>query len=220
MSIGPLLRKMIEQGRISDPDSPKGRLLAAAAKLFREKGYNRTTVRDLASEVGILSGSIFHHFKNKDEILFGVMSEVVAAMEEALKAALNDAPTTQDKLRALIETELCFIHGKTGNATAVLVYEWRSLSEAHQQQILEGRAAYDRMWDNTLRQAYDEGLVVVEATILRQLIHGAIAWSIYWYKPTGELTLDELVDRTLSLALNESQLHFSSAPAVDTPERR
>ena len=81
---GELLRKMIAAGQISDPASPKGRLLAAAAKLFREKGYSRTTVRDLAAEVGILSGSIFHHFANKDEILFGVMREVVSAMNASL----------------------------------------------------------------------------------------------------------------------------------------
>ena len=68
-SVGQLLRNMIASGQISDPASPRGRLLAAAAKLFRAKGYSRTTVRDLAAEVGILSGSIFHHFNNKDEIL-------------------------------------------------------------------------------------------------------------------------------------------------------
>ena len=46
-------------------DSPRGRLLSAAAHLFRDKGFDRTTVRDIAASVGIQSGSIFHHFKSK-----------------------------------------------------------------------------------------------------------------------------------------------------------
>ena len=58
-------------------DSPRGRLLSAAAHLFRDKGFDRTTVRDIAASVGIQSGSIFHHFKSKEDILFAVMEEVI-----------------------------------------------------------------------------------------------------------------------------------------------
>lgn len=201
MKIGALLKKLIEEGHISDPASPKGRLLAEAAKLFREKGYNRTTVRDIAAEVGILSGSIFHHFKNKDEILFGVMNQVVRAMDEAIATSVEEADTTSDKIRALIDTELRFIHGKTANATAVLIYEWRSLSEEYRAQVLEGRRIYFEVWQNTLAQAYQEGLVVVEPKYLRQLLHGAIAGTSNWYRADGELTFDELTDRILTLAI-------------------
>lgn len=203
ISIGPMLRKMIAAGRISDPDSPKGRLLAAAARLFREKGYSRTTVRDLAAEVGILSGSIFHHFKNKDEILFGVMNEVVIAMDEALKTSLEQAASTRDKVRVLIENELLFINGKTRDASAVLVYEWRALSEERQKQVLAGRQHYFQLWHDTLAQAQAEGLTVVEPDVLRQLIHGAIVWTVYWYDSEGELSMEELVDRILSLAIKD-----------------
>ena len=51
-------------------NSPRGRLLSAAAHLFRDKGFDRTTVRDIAAAVGIQSGSIFHHFKSKEDILY------------------------------------------------------------------------------------------------------------------------------------------------------
>jgi len=201
VQIAPVTRKMIAAGRITDPDSPRGRLLVAAARLFREKGYNRTTVRDLAAEVGILSGSIFHHFKNKDEILFGVMSEVVLTMDGVLKAALDEAKTIDDKVRALISCELHFIHGSTANATAVLVYEWRALSEDCQKQILQGRADYFQLWQDTLCQAEIDGRIAVEPEYLRQLLHGGIAWTSHWYKSDGKLSLDELTDRIMVLAI-------------------
>lgn len=197
------MRELIADGRVSDPDSAKGRLLRAAATLFREKGYAGTTVRDLAAEVGILSGSIFHHFKNKEEILFGVMHEVVVAMESAVKVSLASAKTTRDKVQALITTELSFIHGAAGNATAVLVYEWRDLSRDRQQQILKGRQAYFRYWQQTLEQARAEGLTVVEPEYLRQLLHGALAWTTYWYQPDGKLSLSQLADRALTLAIKD-----------------
>ncbi len=203
MQIEAVLRQMIADGRISDPASPRGRILVAAARLFREKGYNRTTVRDLAAEVGILSGSIFHHFNNKDEILFGIMSEVVKAMDEVLKTALEEAKTIGDKVRVLIANELCFIHGEKADATAVLVYEWRALSNACQQQIMQGRTDYFALWQDTLCQAETNGLIAVEPEYLRQLLHGAIAWTSHWYKSDGKLSLEELTDRIMALAVKD-----------------
>jgi len=202
-SFGQLLRDMIASGQISDPASPKGRLLAAAAKLFREKGYSGTTVRDLAAEVGILSGSIFHHFKNKDEILFGVMKEVVSAMNASLVARLALETESRGRVKALIEHELTFIHGGPGNAMSVLVYEWRALSEVRQQQILEQRENYERLWQATLEEAHSAALIRIEPDVLRQLLHGAIAWSANWYKQGGDLSMDDLVERTLTLAVQE-----------------
>lgn len=204
MSIEPLLQTMIADGRITNPDSPKGRILVAGAKLFCRKGYNRTTVRDLAAEVGILSGSIFHHFKNKDEILFGVMAEVVNALTEALKGALAQAHTPMDKVRALIHTELSFIHGPTGDAATVLVYEWASLPGEYQQQILQSREVYDQLWEQTLSDAREQHLLDMEPDVMRQLLHGAIAWSVHWFREGAGLSLDDLVERVTHLAIKPS----------------
>ncbi|RDE24375.1 TetR/AcrR family transcriptional regulator [Motiliproteus coralliicola] len=201
MRVGTLLRRLIAEGQVTDPDSPKGRLLGAAARLFRQKGYSRTTVRDLAAEVGILSGSIFHHFANKDEILFGVMIEVVTAMEEMLKVSLAEATTTREKVRVLIDNELLFIHGKTGDAAAVLIYEWRALSEERQRQVLERRDNYYRLWNECLQQAHDEGLITVDPDCLRQLLHGAIVWTVHWYEADGEMSLEQLGEQVLNMAL-------------------
>lgn len=203
MDIGALLEKLIADGRVTNPNSPRGRLLAAAARQFRQKGYGGTTVRDLASEVGILSGSIFHHVKNKEEILFSIMLEVTILMAEVVRASVAEAVSNRDKVRALIATELSCIHGPTGDATAVLVNEWRSLSKEHQQLVLAERAVYDQQWESTLAQAREEGLVLIEPNILRQLVHGAIGWSINWFYADGDLSLEDLADRLMLLIVAE-----------------
>lgn len=204
MGVGALLRRLIAEGLVSDPNSAKGRLLMVAARQFRQKGFNRTTVRDIAAEVGILSGSIFHHFKNKDEILFDIMNEVVIAMNARLQMGLDDADTTQGKVRALIDNELQFIHGKTSDAAAVLIYEWRALSEPRQKQILEIRRSYDQLWETTLEMARLEGLTDVDPVCLRQLLHGAIIWTTNWYHAEGDISLDKLGSYVLSLAIKST----------------
>lgn len=196
-----MLEKLVAEGTITDPKSPKGRLIQAAARLFRDKGYERTTVRDLAAEVGILSGSLFHHFKNKESILRAVMEEAILLNTESMKAALAEANTAEERVLALIKCELKSILGDTGAAMTVLVFEWRSLNEDSQKVILELRDIYEQLWLDALTEAKDEGLVVIDPFILRRLLTGALSWTVNWYDESGEMNLDQLARHALSLAI-------------------
>jgi AcrR family transcriptional regulator len=83
----PVLKQLVDNQYITDPRSAKGKLMRAAAHLFKTRGYERTTVRELGAAVGIQSGSLFHHFKSKDDILLSVMEETIiinmARMDDA-----------------------------------------------------------------------------------------------------------------------------------------
>lgn len=193
--------RLISEKVITDPSSAKGRLIQAAAALFKDKGYERTTVRDLAAEVGILSGSLFHHFKNKERILRAVMEEAILLNTERMKSALADAKSPEQKVLALIKCELASVLGETGAAMTVLVFEWRSLNEDSQQYILGLRDIYEQMWLDALAEAKADGLVVIEPFILRRLLTGALSWTVNWYESDGELDLDELAQNALTLAI-------------------
>ena len=183
------------------PSKAKRRILVAAARLFRRRGYARSTVRELADEVGILSGSLFHHFKSKEEILFALMAEVIDLMDSSLEQAIDAAPTTEQKVRALIHNQLTFIHGEHRDSAAVLVYEWDSLSSDNQARLLARRDSYFKRWSDVLARAKAEGLIQVEPVILRQLLHGASVWSANWFDPQGDLSLAELEDAITALVL-------------------
>jgi len=199
---GSEIADLIEAGLVSDPSTARGRLLRAAAHLFSSRGFERTTVRDLAAEVGIQSGSIFHHFRSKDDILRAVMEETIHYNLAQMRAALTGLSDPRQRLRALIRCELQAINGESGEAMSVLVYEWRSLSEQGQELILCLREVYESIWLEALQQAYDARLVTVEPFILRRLLTGALSWTITWYRPQGTLTLDELADQTLKMLTN------------------
>ena len=198
---------LIEQGTINAPDSAKGRLLQAAATLFKEKGYERTTVRDLGKAVGIQSGSLFHHYPNKEAILKAVMEETILLNTELMKVALAASPNPEGKVLALIECELKSVLGETGAAMTVLVYEWRSLKEENQQYILKLRELYEDLWINALNEAKDAGLVVIDPFVLRRLLTGALSWTVNWYRQEGNMTIDQLAQMTLSLAIKPVQAH-------------
>ena len=197
------MRELVAGGLVTDPDSARGKLLQTAAHLFRSKGYERTTVRDLASAVGIQSGSIFHHFKSKDEILRSVMEETIRYNTALMRASLAEATTLRERVLALIRCELQSIMGGTGEAMAVLVYEWRSLSSESQQFILGLRDTYEQLWLDVLNEAKAAGYVHSDPFILRRFLTGALSWTNTWFRPEGPMSLDQLAEEALSLVLKE-----------------
>jgi TetR/AcrR family transcriptional regulator, cholesterol catabolism regulator len=179
-------------------DSPRGRILRAAAHLFLTHGYGQSTVRDLAQAVGILSGSIFHHFESKEEILESVMSEVSAHATGRMRTAAAAERAPLARVRALIRCELEAIHGQSGEAMALLVAEWRSLGADARARVLVLRDAYEAVWLSALRAARRE-LAGVDPFILRRLLYGMTTATANWYRPHGPMSIDALTETIFAL---------------------
>lgn len=195
-----ILQSLIADNLVSDPDSARGRLLREAAGLFRDKGYERTTVRDLAAAVGIQSGSLFHHFRTKEEILKAVMVETIRLNTAVMRAAMNAAGSSREKLKALVRAELESINGQTGEAMAVLVFEWRSLSEASQADVLTLRDIYEALWLEALNALKEDGALIADPFVVRRMLAGALSWTVTWYRPErGGLTLEGLTDQVIAM---------------------
>jgi len=182
-------------------DDRRDRLIDAAARLFRQQGYERTSVRQLAEAVGILSGSVFHHFDSKEDILMAVMSTTIETMIERLSKASESASAPSQRLRELVRTELDLLHGDTRDGVAVAFFQWHSLGTHGQEQVLGQRAEYEAIWLDALEAARSAGLIDGEPFIIRRLLTGANGWTIYWYRPDGDLTIDGLANQILRLLI-------------------
>ncbi|MFJ2340464.1 TetR/AcrR family transcriptional regulator [Pseudomonas protegens] len=198
-----VVRELIASGQVTDPESARGKLLQTAAHLFRNKGYERTTVRDLASAVGIQSGSIFHHFKSKDDILRAVMQETIHYNTALMRAELAEAGSVRERVLALIRCELQSIMGGSGEAMAVLVYEWRSLSQEGQAAVLALRDIYEQIWLQVLGEAKEAGFIKGDVFITRRFLTGALSWTTTWFRAEGSMTLEQLAQEALLLVLKD-----------------
>ncbi|HYX37632.1 MAG TPA: TetR/AcrR family transcriptional regulator [Oligoflexus sp.] len=197
-----IISRLIQEGLISDPESPRGRIIHESSKLFAERGFEKTTVRDIAAAVGIQSGSLFHHFKVKEDILKAIMEEAVRVCIARQEEAVAGVQTPHEKLRMLIRSELETIHGPTGRSMSILVMEWRSISESNQRELLTLREHYERFWFQVLEENA-EALAIDDVVLLRRLLSGSLSWSTYWYRNDGDTNLDQLADYCLALALKK-----------------
>jgi TetR/AcrR family transcriptional regulator, cholesterol catabolism regulator len=212
-------RKRVKSPAIEGPDEANRRqaLIRASARLFREKGFEATTVRDIAGAVGMRSGSPFYHFSNKQEILKAVMEEGLRQGLDRTEEALKAATTPQERFRAMVRTHYGILHDEGSEFIAVLLYDWRSLPDEHKQEIIAVKDRYDLLWHACLKEMMGLGLLGANSThdkvaaddvkTARLMIMGAINFTVTWYKQQsgrGAMNLDALSDRTVRFFMREA----------------
>jgi AcrR family transcriptional regulator len=193
----------------SGNDNRRGELVRAAAQLFREKGFEGTTIRDIAGAVGMQSGSPFYHFANKHELLMAVMEEGLRLGLERSRAVVEARGLTAvERFRQLVRAHYGILHETGSDFIPVMLYDWRSLPVPYRRRIVELKDRYDALWQATLDALHAEGRLGADARIARLMILGAINFSATWYRarPRGRagVDLDTLAAETSALFLREA----------------
>lgn len=173
-------------------------LVLTAGRLFCKHGYERTTVRELARAVGLQSGSLFHHFRSKEEILVAVMNNGIQEVIDDGERALARYSAPADRLAALFRVHMwSMLQGAGGDAMNALVYEWRSLSAPSQAAVKALSDHYEAMWQSVVADAVSAGLMKGDARVIKRCVLGAMNLTVQWYKPGGRLAPAEFVDAML-----------------------
>lgn len=187
-----------------DDGNRRQQLLRAAAHLFRQQGFAATSTRDIAAAAGMQAGSPFYHFENKEALLAAVMEE---GMQRALlhqSAALSSATPSADareRLRLLVRSHFDVLLGPDSDFVPVMLYEWRSLSEAQRQAVHALRRRYEAAWEPVLHALHQAGQLRGDPSLSRLMIFGALNWAVQWYDPQRRATLDDLTHNALQLFL-------------------
>ncbi len=186
-----------------DDGNRRADLLRVSARLFRAKGFDGTTVRDIADAVGMRSGSPFYHFKSKQEILAAVMEEGLVAGLAEVERIVASGLAPREKFRALVRSHLETVLGDGQDFIPVLLYDWRALSPELQARIIGLKDRYDTRWQQVISELKQAGLIRGDSKLVRLLLLGAINYSMQWYKPGKGLTLDQLAAQTVAFFLGE-----------------
>ncbi|MFZ5510895.1 MAG: TetR/AcrR family transcriptional regulator [Pseudomonadota bacterium] len=185
----------------AEESNRRAELIRAAARLFREKGYDATTIRDIANAVGMRSGSPFYHFKSKQDMLRAVMSEGLQQALAALEQVAARPASPRDKFRGLIRAHLATILEPSADFIPVLLYEWRALDQESRAEVIAVKDRYEAIWQDCLGELKKAGLLRNDGKVERLLMFGALNWIAQWYKPGGGLSIDEIADQALEFFL-------------------
>ena len=169
-------------------------VVRAAGRLFADRGYHGTSMRDLGKEVGLLGSSLYSHVASKQDLLVEVVAGGARLFEESAEKAMATEGTAADRLDALIAGHVDVVIDNIEVARTFL-NEARMLDADHRSPILDARDRYEETFRTVIRQgmadgSFDAGTDPKTASIFILSILNAIE---RWYRPNGELDRDALV---------------------------
>jgi AcrR family transcriptional regulator len=176
-------------------------ILAAAARMFREKGYHGTSVRDIAESVGLLKGSLYHYIRSKEELLARLFDGALEGTVRELEAIAGRDASASDRLHDMVKA---YVRAVTANLDAVGLYlrEWRSLPAPDLRRLRAKRHAMRALFEDVVAQGVRTGeFAVGDEKVATLAILGMCNWIFEWYRPRGRLRPEDLADQLAERAL-------------------
>lgn len=162
------------------------RVLEVAARLFREKGYLATSVREIGKAAEMKAGSLYYHYPSKEAILEAVVTEAITSLTREVKTALDKASGApfRERLRVAVEAHLRSIH-EHGDFAITSREAMDMLPPESRKRHLALRTEYGEIWQALFEEAKAKGEVRADLDIVpvQMLILGAINWTSEWLDP-------------------------------------
>lgn len=177
------------------PDRRK-QIIAAASELFASRGFEGTSIRDIAAASGVLSGSLYYHFPSKEDLLFTVHQESLTAMRREVEAAIVDISDPWQRLEEAVVAHCKVLLG--GSVTRAILtpprYYYYKLPGA--KKLVRQRDDYEQIFAGLI-----EALPLpaeCDRHAFRLSLLGAMNWTVFWYSADGRLSVEQ-VGRQIAL---------------------
>ncbi len=181
--------------------------MGLAAVMFAERGLRATTVRDIADGAGILSGSLYHHFASKEEMVDELLREFLDWLFARYLEIVDGEPNPLERLKGLFLASFEAIEHRHAQ---VVIYqdEAQRLSSQPRFSYLEDRNKEQRkMWLDVLNQGIEEGYFRpdLDVDLVYRFIRDTTWVSVRWYKPGGALIAQQVGQKYLAIVLGGIQ---------------
>jgi AcrR family transcriptional regulator len=189
---------------MTEPRDRRELIVSTAAEMFARKGIRSTTVREIADVVGVLSGSLYHYFSSKDEIvkeiLMGFLDTIRAEYDEVLARDLDAAQTLREVVLVSLQ-----VGRQQPDATAIYQNELRYLRESPQYADVQAAAAdVQRVWLGVIERGVADGVFRddIAPRVFHRLIRDAVWLSGRGQHPDAGYSTEQLADAITSIFLD------------------
>lgn len=189
---------------MTQPTTRRNELLKLAASMFAERGLRATTVRDIADSAGILSGSLYHHFASKEEMVDEVLRGFLDWLFARYQQIVDTEPNPLERLKGLFMASFDAIEH---HHAEVVIYQDEAKRLSGQPRfayIDELNIRQRKMWVDVLNQGIEEGYFSpdINVDLVYRFIRDTTWVSVRWYQPGGALTAEQVGRQYLSIVLD------------------
>lgn len=185
-------------------DNKYNKILSVAGKLIRQRGFKGTSLQKISDEVGLHKSSLFHYFKNKEQILLRILEHSTDEVSTRLeKIIIDDTLEPEEKLRKAIDNHLTLL---SENFDRVNVYlnQIGSLSKENQKIYLRKRKRYEKDLEKIVvemkKKGYFKGL---DTKIVTLGLLGMLNWVAKWFRSNGRLTIKDVSSTFQTMITNQ-----------------
>ncbi|ADZ69500.1 TetR/AcrR family transcriptional regulator [Polymorphum gilvum] len=176
--------KSKSSGKGSIQERTRRTILDHAARLFRERGYASTSLRDIATATGMKAGSLYYHFASKEELAEEVMSQGIALVEDRVRAAIAALPEGTDPvevIRHAMTAHLKALHDR-GDYASANIRCYAHVPPDVKDRLRKVRATYEDLWAGLIAAARAAGRIraEVDPPALRYALIGMMNWTLEW----------------------------------------
>lgn len=178
-------------------------ILEAAARIFNEHGFHRTSMADIAAAVGMLKGSLYYYFQSKDELLFEVILTPLQKLVDALESVERSDLPAESAVRQAIRRHVLMTAEYYPNLAVIAQERFDFLGEPYRTRIMALHRRYRQLWLELLRRGAAEGQLRsdLDPSLATFAILGMCNWMHRWYRPDGPASADAIADAFASLVL-------------------
>ena len=193
--------------RIKEPIPIEGKgkrashIYRVAAEIMCQKGYEATSMNDIAEAAGLTKAGIYHYIRGKEDLLFEIMNYAMDVVDQGIIAHASQVEDAEQRLRDIIERHARSVLEGVGALTIVLE-EMTALTPAHRRVITARKRAYFEFIRGTLEQLAREGkLREVNPTIAAFSLLGMILWISRWYRRDGSISVTDALRDYVEIGL-------------------
>jgi TetR/AcrR family transcriptional regulator, cholesterol catabolism regulator len=184
-------------------------LLAIAADLFADRGYVATTVRDIADEAGILSGSLYHHFDSKESMIDEILSTFIDQTLASYESVIAEGKGPKETFEGLVRTSL---ESMVDSRAAILIYQNEARFLAAQPRFSYLSAAhrkFEKIWTDVLKKGVKSGEFrdSIDPKLVYRLVRDTVWTAPRWYRPGGSLKPERIIDQYLAVLVDGVAAH-------------
>lgn len=161
----------------------------AAMHLFGKQGYSGTSMRDIASAVGVLPGSLYAHIASKETLLVDIVADGIGRFLMAVQPHTASDASPADKMRAMIVAHVEVV-ADNPERSLVVFHQWRFLGEGNIQAAIAKRREYEQAFIAVIEEGMTSGVFRADLNLRIAVltILGALNWSPEWLSPEGKLS--------------------------------
>jgi len=180
-------------------------IYSVAAQMICERGFDATSMSDIAEAVGITKAGVYHFIPSKKELLFAIMSYGMDTLEASVIKPAREIADAEQRLKAIISSHSMLIARSSNDdghsPVTILVEEELGLSPAHRRKLRQRKRVYVDLIRSTLEEMKAEGkLKDVDVTAAAFSLLGMILWVARWFRPDGKLSREQVAEEICKIA--------------------